>query len=260
MTRLGPWLVGAEELLSENERLPIRSLETWAGGRLGSAEDVDVAIQGWASLGLVTREGRYLRVATNMLEETREYRRGICDAVTRSRPQAVSVQLCATFEPLVEGIRGLFERSFLDLRSVVSDVITSSTEDLVLASPFWDHESVSGLTDVIRRRLEAGVRVRILSRFGQEGTVPKEFVHLRRIYPSSFSVHSWIRAGRNGEDVTFHFKVATSDRGRKAYLGSANFTTSGFRTRLELGVLFTGHEAGVIHHAVETVLGDALEL
>ena len=53
---------------------------------------------------------------------------------------------------------------------------------------------------------------------------------------------------------TFHFKAAVADQGTKAYLGSANLTTSGLRSRMELGVILTGEVAGQLHRVIVAAL------
>jgi hypothetical protein len=56
---------------------------------------------------------------------------------------------------------------------------------------------------------------------------------------------------------TFHFKAAIADNGLKAYLGSANLTTAGLRSRMELGVILTGEPAVQVAQIIELVLSQA---
>jgi phosphatidylserine/phosphatidylglycerophosphate/cardiolipin synthase-like enzyme len=56
---------------------------------------------------------------------------------------------------------------------------------------------------------------------------------------------------------TFHFKAVIADDGLKAYLGSANLTTAGLRSRMEMGVILTGEPAVQVAQIVDIVLSQA---
>lgn len=59
---------------------------------------------------------------------------------------------------------------------------------------------------------------------------------------------------------TFHFKAAIIDDGEKAYLGSANMTSGGLRSRMELGVVLRGEAALTLVHLLESVLSISTQI
>ncbi len=132
--------------------------------------------------------------------------------------------------------------AFWDLRAALIDLIASAESHLLLASPFWDEETVDELGDLLQRKVEQGITIDLIGR--QVGPSPpggRALADLIERLGSPTTVHAtaWLHQWpKSAEGVqTFHFKCAISDHGARAYLGSANFTSSGLRSRAELGVL-----------------------
>jgi len=134
--------------------------------------------------------------------------------------------------------------------------VAAAREDLVIASPFWDRHTIDEIEQLLLRRLEAGVSITILRRF--ESRMP---VNVRNAF-ARFAIHPRFRLvswnDQNTGDLfgahTFHFKAVIADGGKRAYLGTANFTASGLRSRFEIGVLLEGETARRLGEIVKFVL------
>jgi phosphatidylserine/phosphatidylglycerophosphate/cardiolipin synthase-like enzyme len=143
-----------------------------------------------------------------------------------------------------------FERDFLDLRTAVRSLIAEAQDSLILAAPFWDLDVAKDLADLIGRRLEAGIVVRILGRPAGPGSATAEALSLMADVVSAHAGSS-VRLLENPSELdrfgtaTFHFKLAIADR-KTAYLGSANFNTAGLASRWELGILLRGSQARIL--------------
>jgi phosphatidylserine/phosphatidylglycerophosphate/cardiolipin synthase-like enzyme len=148
------------------------------------------------------------------------------------------------------------ERNAADLRSAVVGLIASAEARLVLASPFWDEETADELYAVLARRIDAGVRVHLLGRSlggsSQAGLVLEE---LSRRLGAACRTFTWSRPAAVDPLgwETFHFKAAIAD-GQRAYLGTANFTVGGLRSRMELGFVAQGPLASAIARILDAVL------
>jgi hypothetical protein len=129
-----------------------------------------------------------------------------------------------------------------DLRAALIDLLASAKEHLLLASPFWDDETLDELADLLEEKIRQGVQLDLLGRDLSANTSSGRALSAlvtRLGSPRSVRPIVWFyRSDAESSDVqTFHFKCAIVDKGARAYLGSANFTTSGLRSRAELGVL-----------------------
>jgi phosphatidylserine/phosphatidylglycerophosphate/cardiolipin synthase-like enzyme len=144
----------------------------------------------------------------------------------------------------------------LDLRGAVVDLAAAAQHDLVLASPFWDAATVDDIGPVLEGRLDAGVRVRLLGRFERGiGADVRNAIAPLIAHPAC-KLLGWFEPSE-GDPFgarTFHFKAAIADGGARGYLGTANFTESGLRSRLELGVLLEGETARRLADVVDAVL------
>ncbi|HSH78865.1 MAG TPA: phospholipase D-like domain-containing protein, partial [Herpetosiphonaceae bacterium] len=147
--------------------------------------------------------------------------------------------LCATLPVGLAPVTArALEQLTRDLRATLVDLVLSARDRIVLAAPFWDRVTVDELAELLDRRLAAGVRLDILTRsapaIGDGDTALVE-----RLGPhASLRLYRWYE--RNSADLfgtqTFHIKAAVIDDGERAYLGSANMTAGGLRSRMELGV------------------------
>jgi phosphatidylserine/phosphatidylglycerophosphate/cardiolipin synthase-like enzyme len=147
------------------------------------------------------------------------------------------------------------------LRTTLRSVIAGSQRDLILASPFWDLEVATDLSMLLARRLEAGVRIRIIARDPQPGSPSDRAISLiSRIEAAKArcdirildKVSARDRFGRE----TFHFKMVGADRS-VAYIGSANFDTAGLASRWELGVLLRADSAREVFDLVNALADGA---
>lgn len=135
---------------------------------------------------------------------------------------------------------------------------------MLLAAPYWDLEVATDLAELLRRRQEAGVRVAILARQPQAGSVnERALTAVRDILvessPSCIRILEHPSSSDPFGTSTFHFKAACADATR-VYLGSANFNTAGLGSRWELGVRLGGRRARVITDLVETLWASARPL
>ena len=223
--------------------------------RLASRDEVLAIVAALTEVGVLLARNSGLVVNALRLVETQDYRTGVTDAISRgcTRPPVLSA-LCVAIPPEFDSaIRNRMYAIAIDLRSALLDVIASAESRLVLASPFWDAETLGELTPLLERRMDSGVTVTALGRFR-----PQELVSLNPYLGNlsrnpNFRAVSWFNVG-NGIVSTFHFKAVIADGGRKAYLGSANLTTSGLRSRLEVGSIWSDHTAYDLAALVDTVI------
>lgn len=183
-------------------------------------------------------------------------------AATRITDQAELLVAPARDWP--EPTRASDKGSFSDLRAAIRAQIAEAERSILLASPFWDLEVAQDLGEILQRRLEAGVRLRILAREPIAGS--PSATALRRLSGLSVggsAAEVLILDKRSAVDrfgsSTFHFKAALFDA-EIAYLGSANFNTAGFGSRWELGVLLRGNQARRVSALLEWLLAFARPL
>jgi phosphatidylserine/phosphatidylglycerophosphate/cardiolipin synthase-like enzyme len=125
---------------------------------------------------------------------------------------------------------------------VLVELAVEARSRLVLASPYVNVTALLSdgvLADAIKRALGSGVEVEIAS----AGTNVKQLRSLLRLNKRSndyklklFQPHA---NAVDERQLGSHAKFCISDS-RKAYLGSANFTTPGLGGHLEMGVLVEG--------------------
>jgi hypothetical protein len=143
-----------------------------------------------------------------------------------------------------------------DLRAGLWDVISGAREFLVIASPFWDTAVAQEVASLLEPRVRRGLKGVILGRFSN----PKERVALPNLAKltagGQMTIMSWFDGDQENTE-TFHFKAASADRGRLAYLGSANMIRSSLRSRMELGVLLRGRPAEELDAVLSVVLAIA---
>jgi hypothetical protein len=233
-----------------------------SGERLPNADEAAAAMDALSALGIIREDRGAFHLDQKRLLETKGFRSGVLEAVRVFGSTASAenpVRLCVAVPP---GLGSAFSRGFFnqadDLRAAILEIIASAKRSLILASPFWDQETTQELAELVDKRLSAGVDVTILGRFAKpsESTSTSSFRQLAR--HSRCHVVSWFHTGSvQGIVQTFHFKVAIADEGRTAYLGTANFTTSGLRSRMELGVILSAKPSKQLYRIMEEVLGFA---
>ncbi len=218
-----------------------------------------------SSVGLVKRsDGNRYRLEKAALQASAAERQ-IARAALRWARENVSTDLCelllATPASGQSKTTMALDRSFLDLRTAVRSLIASTTQRLILASPFWDTNVAQDLAALLERRLEAGVQIVILARAPAGGNTNRDALRiLSAVRCEDRCCDIRILEQPSMDDPfgrsTFHFKVACSDAER-VYLGSANFNTAGLASRWELGVLLEGARGRLVSSLVESLLGAA---
>jgi len=224
--------------------------------RLATQDEVAVAITALREIGIL-QTGQPLHLARHTLIETVGYRRGVREMLEVIPQQESLPQLCATLPlGLDRAIEGALRKEVLDLRAALFDLIASAHTRLVLASPFWDQATAGELSMLFRRRLAAGVRIDVLGR--AEADAGYEYFALAKQFPRSPGIRFYNWYEQHKEDLfgtqTFHFKAAAIDNGDRAYLGTANMTSGGLRSRMELGVVLRGSPAAALAHILDEVL------
>jgi phosphatidylserine/phosphatidylglycerophosphate/cardiolipin synthase-like enzyme len=230
-----------------------------SGERLPNADEAAAAVDALAAIGIVREDNGALRLDQKRLQETNGFRTGVLETARVLGPTALfnnDVRLCVALPP---GLDSALSHEILneadDLRAAIFEIIASAKRQLILASPFWDQETIDELAELVDKRLSAGVEVTILGRFAEhsESNTTPRFRRLAR--HNHCRVVSWFQADSTQNSVqTFHFKLAIADEGRTAYLGTANFTTSGLRSRMELGVILSAKPAKQLYRIMEEVL------
>jgi phosphatidylserine/phosphatidylglycerophosphate/cardiolipin synthase-like enzyme len=146
-----------------------------------------------------------------------------------------------------------------DLRAGLIGLLAEAREHLLLASPFWDTATMMDLGSILERRLNGGIRVDLLFRslaHVAERMQPGTQILERLAQHTGCSIWTWNTplATDHFGSQTFHFKCIIADYGKRAYLGSANFTTASLRSRMELGVLLDGEDAQALSRIVTRTL------
>lgn len=234
----------------------VRSRKT---GRLPTADEATAVLDAFVDLGVLRNDRGVLHLSKKCLEDTAGFRSGVWQGLRVSSSdieKRPSVRLCIALPPELEAeIEEGLRREAADLRAAILEIIASARRDLVLASPFWDEETADEIADLLKKRIEAGVHVSVLGRFAEPGTSAVA-ASLRQLSASGrCRVLSWFSVGPGERNIqTFHFKAAVADEGEIAYLGTANFTMSGLRSRMELGVVISGEPARQFYRIIIAAL------
>ena len=233
-------------------------------GWAGSKEEFLAIAASMADLAVLERVGTVWKLNKDRLHASEAYRAGIRDGVRAAVPYrvATSIQLVAALPPDASGtLEKVVWREAADLRASLMDLIASAKKRVVLASPYWDAPTATELFTLLSRRTALGIAVdllgRTVSQSDESGRVLSDLA--RRLGPAHCTARAWARwsASAPSELQTFHFKAAVSDNGATAYLGSANFTTGGLRSRMELGVIARGDTAKAISRVLDAALNEA---
>lgn len=229
-----------------------------AEGRFPSSDEIAVAVSALASIGVLRKEDdRVYRLNEAKLFQTEGYRTGAQEALALRTGEDHEQPLL--FASVPSGLSSTAEQEVrayaADLRAGVVDMILSARERIVLASPFWDPSTAGELGVLLSRRLEAGVAVDILGRFRKDDEALKLLASLLSGH-QRVRLFSWHVADPDDPfgSQTFHFKAVVADHGDRAYIGSANLTISGLRSRMELGILLRGEPALKVSRILEVVL------
>lgn len=229
-------------------------------GRPLSDQQILHALSALSSLGILREISTQFTLDKATFETTAERRatvREVLDAVPEvpcGRPDA---ELCVSLPPTIAAAAEIVIREMTsDLRAGLWDVISNARETLVIASPFWDTVVAQEVGALLETRMRKGLKCVILGRFSnlnERVALP----HLKQLTKcGEISIMSWFD-GNEAKRETFHFKAASADRGKLAYLGSANMIRSSLRSRMELGVLLRGRPAEELDSVLTVVLSIA---
>ena len=232
--------------------------------RLASEDEARAALDALADVGVLYYDQHSFILRRGTLSEKLAYCRGVREASQLSQSwESGTVKLCAALPVGLDSqVEKALRRHTIDMRSALIDLIATAQEWLILASPFWDTETVTELADTLSRRLEAGVKIDILGRFDEKNNHVMRTLQSRLGGYERCQLFAWHEVDMSDwqKTQTFHFKALVADDGAKAYLGTANFTTSGLRSRMELGVILTGEAAQRLAQIIKVTLNVARPL
>lgn len=229
-------------------------------GRPLSDQQILHALSALSSLGILRESSTQFTLNKTVLEASVERRatvRAVLDAlpeVPSGRPDA---ELCVSLPPTIAAAAGIVIREMTsDLRAGLWDVVSGARDMLVIASPFWDAVVAEEVRALLEARIRNGLKCVILGRFSNAGE-RVALPNLERLAQcGEIKIMSWFD-GDEANRETFHFKAASADHGKLAYLGSANMIRSSLRSRMELGVLLRGRPAEELDNVLTVVLSIA---
>ncbi len=228
--------------------------------RLPSEDEAFAALQALEELGILREDGavprlKKYRFSADSFLTTSGYREGVRAAINvmRGGSGLAKGSLCVAIPREVpQDIQEQIRSEALDLRAALWELLASAKRDIILAFPFWDYSTATELAELLARRIVAGVSVRILGRFTEEEEGSWRIIS--RLCSQQCRLLRWYSPSAEGGISTFHFKAAVSDGGMKAYIGSANLTTSSMRSRMEMGMILEGEPAKRVHEILNAVL------
>ena len=229
-------------------------------GRPLSDQQILHALSALSSLGVLRERSTQFTLNKAAFEGSAERRatvRAVLDALPEVPSERPDAELCVSLPPTIAAAPGIVIREITsDLRAGLWDVISSAREMLVIASPFWDATVAQEVGTLLETRMRNGLKCVILGRFsnaGERAALP----NLTRLTKcGEITIMSWFDGDETNRE-TFHFKAASADRGKMAYLGSANMIRSSLRSRMELGVLLRGRPAEELDAVLTVVLSIA---
>lgn len=147
------------------------------------------------------------------------------------------------------------------ITSRLLDLCREATESITIVSPFLERGGVDWLLPGLEGALERGVSLTLVSRELRRGEpnyeAIRELVEVSENNEGNLSVYDYYGPDpdSNRPLYTLHSKVLLADE-NVAYIGSANFTTYGFRENLEVGVVLEGNRVeqlvDLFRHIIET--------
>jgi hypothetical protein len=232
-------------------------------GRPLSDQQILHALSALSSLGVLKEHSAHFIFDKTLFDASTEKRatiREVIDALQETSATRPVAELCVSLPPTIAAAAGIVIREMTsDLRAGLWDVIASARESLVIASPFWDAVVGQEVAALLEARMRKSLRCVILGRFSnasERAALPS----LNRLSAcGEITIMSWFD-GDEANRETFHFKAASADYGKLAYLGSANMIRSSLRSRMELGVLLRGRPAEELDAVLSVVLAIAKKI
>src|SRR5262249_20393665 len=135
-------------------------------GRRATPDEASAALDALGELGAVVRASVERVFNKTALLRSGDFRAGVRAGLAARGMESSRVRLYAALPPGLDvAIETELRRLTEDLRGGLVDLIAGARADLVLASPFWDAQTLEEMSAMLSGRLDAGVRVRILGRF-----------------------------------------------------------------------------------------------
>ena len=229
-------------------------------GRPLSDQHILHALSALSAIGVLNEQSAHFILDKNTFDATADKRatvRAVLDAIPEVLSGRPDAELCVSLPPTITAAAGIVIREMMaDLRAGLWDVISGARESLVIASPFWDTAVAQEVATLLEPRMRCGLNCVILGRFSNAGE-RVALPHLKKLARcGQIKIMSWFDGDEENRE-TFHFKAASADRGKLAYLGSANMIRSSLRSRMELGVLLRGQPADELNAVLGVVLAIA---
>ena len=188
--------------------------------------------------------------------------KSILDAA-EDRSESLSYELLCTLpnnDPSFAG-RDPVDFGMRQITSRLLDICREATESLTIVSPFLEQGGMDWLLPGLEGALERGVSLTLMSRELRQGEpnfeAIRELVEVSENNEGNLSVYDYYGPDpdSNRPLYTLHSKALLADK-NVAYIGSANFTTYGFRENLEVGVVLEGNRVeqlvDLFRHIIET--------
>lgn len=173
------------------------------------------------------------------------------------QPASEAFELIAT---VPEELDDASSANFAPLAPSLQRLVVSASKSVMVLIPFFDQDGLDPIADALLARAGLGIPVTLIVReVGEEDSVNRRVISrfLKRVRESGLQgmvrVYEFDHRRANGTRVTFHAKAVIVDR-RRAYLGSANFTTNGMGRFLEIGVIVEGEKVAALADLVDAVL------
>jgi phosphatidylserine/phosphatidylglycerophosphate/cardiolipin synthase-like enzyme len=259
LSRVESWL----ETCDDGQAVTAELLRRQLKDRRATENDLHTAIEALRQVGILRGRGGRCRLDLNLLKQTGGYRRGVRDGLGLRATGQEPPTLCAALPPgLPTSLEAQLRAETADLLSALLGLIASATGRIILASPFWDAPVAGEMSDLLMKRMAAGVDVDLLGRFGSGEDTGSLVLRRRLAAAPRCRLFDWYErsAANQALTQTFHFKAAAVDGGRRAWLGTANFTTSNLRSRMELGFVVSGPQALALSRVLDLVLGLAKQI
>ncbi len=153
----------------------------------------------------------------------------------------------------VSGGTGLWAGS---LMSCIHNLMDTAHQELLIMVPYWSVGGVKSLLRHMMRPSMEGVGVTILTRgrdeLMEDGQLPAVDHLVTDFKRRGARVSVFSPTLVEGKRSLVHAKVVIADR-RRAYIGSANFSTSGIEQSLEVGVRLEGRAVHVWGQWIHTL-------
>jgi len=149
------------------------------------------------------------------------------------------------------------KKRILPIYETIVDLIIRAESEIIIVSPFFDEKGLEKISRPLLDKLLMKVRVEIVTRSYKNNASNFKFLQqlINQAYAKKTIEYLSIFEYQNMNtdeyaSDTFHAKTMIIDEGKKAYLGSANFTGWGLDEQFELGVLLEGGSAKILHEMI----------